>query len=84
MTDTLLTSAALNKVSIDDLVMVAYPMGEKANNPAHKLDGEQFVVKSKRKAMSDKGGDTYIYELYGASSDMGVPYSFLTDELIKL
>lgn len=84
MADTLLTSATLNKVNIDDLVMVAYPIGEKTNNPAHKLDGEQFVVKSKRKARSDKGGDTYIYELYGASSDMGVPYAFLTDELIKL
>ncbi len=84
MVEAILAAATLNKVKVDDLVMVAYPIGEKTNNPAHKLDGEQFVVKSKRKARSDKGGDTYIYELYGASNDMGVPYSFLTDELIKL
>lgn len=79
MTDTL-----ANSIQEGDLIMVSYPLSEKSNNPAHKFDGEQFVVKSKRKARSDKGGDTYIYELYGASSDMGVPYAFLTDELIKL
>lgn len=82
MTDTLLTSAS--SIQPEDLVMVCYPMGEKTNNPAHKLDGEQFVVKTKRRANTDKGGDTYIYELYGANSDKGLPYAFLTDELIKL
>lgn len=69
----------------DDLVIVRYPLGEKTNNPAHKLDGEQFVVKTKRKVNAyGKGGDSYIYTLYGAESKKGVPYSFLTDELIKL
>lgn len=65
--------------------MVAYPPAEHTNNPARKLDGEQFVVKTKRKVNTyGKGGDSYIYTLYGAESKMGVPYSFLTDELIKL
>lgn len=73
-----------NKISVSDLVMVAFPVGEKTNNPAHRLDGEQFVVKSKRKPRCNKGGDIYLYELYGAESKAGVPYSFLTDELIKL
>ena len=68
----------------DDLVLVRYPLGEKTNNPAHKLDGEQFIVKAKHRPNTNKGGDTYIYELYGAESKKGVPYSFLTDELIKL
>ena len=68
----------------DDLVIVRYPLGEKTNNPAHKLDGEQFVVKRKYRPSSNKGGDTYLYELYGAESKKGVLYSFLTDELIKL
>lgn len=83
MTNTLL-NAASNRIAVNDLVMVCYPMGEKTNNPAHKLDGEQFVVKRKRKPVCKKGGDIYIYELFGAVSKFGVPYSFLTDELIKL
>lgn len=82
MTDTLLSAS--KSISEGDLVMVAYPISEKTNNPAHRLDGEQFVVKTKRKPGTKKGGDVYIYELYGAQSKKGVPYSFLTDELIKL
>ena len=82
MTDTLLTED--KKIRVGDLVMVAYPASEKTNNPAHRLDGEEFVVKTKRKPNITKGGDIYLYELHGAVSRMGVPYSFLTDELIKL
>ena len=48
-----------NKISVSDLVMVAFPVGEKTNNPAHVLDGQQFVVKSKCKTKTNKGGDTY-------------------------
>ena len=76
---------ASDKIKIGDLVMVAYPTGEHTNNPARKLDGQQFVVQSKHMAGGySKGGDKYIYELHGAVSDMGVPYSFLTDELIRI
>ena len=75
---------ASDKIRIGDLVMVAYPTAEQTNNPAHKLDGEQFVVKTKRKPKCNKGGDVYLYELYGAESKAGVPYSFLTDELILI
>lgn len=74
-----------DKINVSDLVMVAFPVGEKTNNPAHELDGQQLVVKSKRMAGGiSKGGDKYIYELHGAVSDVGVPYSFLTDELIRI
>ena len=73
-----------NKISKDDIVLVRFPLGEQTNNPAHRLDGEQFVVKSKRKPRCNKGGDIYLYELYGAESKAGKPYTFLTDELIKL
>ena len=73
-----------DKIRVNDIVMVTYPVGEKTNNPAHKLDGQQFVVKTKRKPKCNKGGDIYIYELFGATSNEGVPYSFLSDELIKL
>lgn len=71
-------------IKVNDIVLVRYPMGEQTNNPAHRLDGEQFVVKRKYKLNNKKGGDTYIYELFGAESKKGKPYSFLTDELIKL
>lgn len=73
-----------NKISVSDLVMVAFPVGEKTNNPAHTLDGQQFVVKSKCKTKTNKGGDTYQYELHGAESKAGKPFTFLTDELIRL
>ena len=83
MTDTLINQAS-GKIKEGDLVMVSYPMSEKTNNPAHALDGEQFVVKSKCKTKTNKGGDTYQYTLHGAESKKGKPYSFLTDELIRL
>lgn len=74
----------INTIKVNDIVLVRYPMGEQTNNPAHRLDGQQFVVKRKYKLNNKKGGDTYIYELFGAQSKKGKPYSFLTDELIKL
>ena len=83
MTDTLINQAS-GRIQEGDLVMVSYPMSEKTNNPAHALDGEQFVVKSRRRPNVTKGGDIYIFELFGAESKAGKPYSFLTDELIKL
>ena len=82
MTDTLLTED--KKIRAGDLVMVAYPASEKTNNPAHALDGQQFVVKSRRRPNVSKGGDIYLFELFGAESKAGKPYTFLTDELIKL
>ena len=82
MTETLLTED--KKIRVGDLVMVAYPASEKTNNPAHRLDGQQFVVKSRRRPNVTKGGDIYLFELFGAESKAGKPYSFLTDELIKL
>lgn len=83
MTDILLTAAS-GKIREGDLVMVSFPVSEKTNNPAHRLDGEQFVVKTKRKPVCKKGGDIYLYELFGAESKKGKPYTFLSDELIKL
>lgn len=82
MRDVLLSAA--RRIDPGDLVMVAFPMSDKTNNPAHKLNGQEFVVKSRRKPNANKGGDIYLYELHGATSKAGIPYSFLTDELIKL
>ena len=83
MTDTLL-SAAAHKIRENDIVMVSFPIGERTNNPAHKLDGQQFVVKKRYRPNVSKGGDIYLYELFGAVSDKGGPHTFLTDELIRL
>lgn len=82
MRDALLS--ATRRINPGDLVMVAFPVGDKTNNPARELDGQEFVVKARRKPNVTRGGDIYLYELHGAVSKAGVPYSFLTDELIKL
>ena len=51
--------------------------------PVDNLDSF-LLVKTRHKPNVNKGGDIYLYELHGAKSKAGVPYSFLTDELIKL
>lgn len=86
MTDTLLAARKYNKIGVGDLVMVSYPMGEQTNNPAHKLDGQEFVVKLIHRVPERKNSKVTrnYYELFGAVSKMGMPYAFLEDELIKL
>lgn len=86
MTDTLLAAESSGKIKEGDLVMVAYPFGEQTNNPAHALDGQEFVVKAKHKVTGLKPSrvSRNYYELYGAVSKLGMPYAFLEDELIKL
>ena len=85
MTDTLL-SAVRTKIGIGDPVMVVYPMGEQTNNPAHTLNGQEFVVKSIHRIAESKNSRVtrVYYELHGAKSSRGVHYAFLEDELIKL
>jgi len=72
-----------SKIVPGDLVMVRYPTTEKTSNPAHELDGEQFVVK-KRKVICTRPANRVYFELYGAKSKAGVPYAFLEEELIKI
>jgi len=82
MTDKLLINAR-DKIREGDLVLVCYPMNEQVNNPAKKLDGQQFVVK-RRQVICTRPANRVYYELYGAESEFGIPYGFLEDELIKL
>ena len=84
MRDALLSAA--RRIDPGDLVMVAYPTSEKTNNPAHKLDGQEFVVKLIHRVPERKNSKVTrnYYELFGAVSKMGMPYAFLEDELIKL
>ena len=72
-----------NKIAPGDLVLVRYPVSEKTSNPAHKLDGQQFVVRVRKTINHGTAARSY-YELYGAESKRGVPFAFLEDELIKL
>ena len=65
-----------------DMVMVSYPMNEKWNNPAHKYEGETFVIKSVKHYAHVAGNYRKMFTLYGAVSDKGMPYWFLPDELI--
>ena len=55
-----------NKIGVGDLVMVSYPMGEQTNNPAHKFDGEEFVVKVIRRVRESK--NTKVTRNYTSSS----------------
>ena len=85
MTDTLL-SAARETINEGVLVMVSYPLSDKTNNPAKKLDGMEFTVRNKhliREARNTRAIRHY-FELAGAVSDFGIHYGFCEDELIKL
>ena len=85
MTNTLL-AAAKGPIRIGDIVRVSYPMNEQTNNPARKLNGQEFTVRSIHRVAESKNSKVTrsYYELYGAVSDRGVHYGFLEDELIKL
>lgn len=67
-----------------DLVEVSYPVSDKFNNPARKLEGQQFLVKSVKYNSRLAGPYRTQYTLYGAEGLDGVPFWFLDDELIKL
>lgn len=85
MTDTLL-SAAREAIAVGDLVMVSYPLSDKTNNPAKKLDGMEFTVRNKHLIREEKNtrGIRHYFELNGAVSDLGIHYAFCEDQLIKL
>ena len=72
------------KIQIGTSVMVAYPMGEQTNNPAHKLDGQTFTVESVSICKTRQGNSKKMFSLEGARSAAGAPYWFLEDELIVL
>ena len=70
------------KIAPGALVMVSFPLekNEQTNNPAKKLEGQEFTVKRRVDIMVGRIRKSY-WELYGAVSDKGVPYGFLDDEL---
>lgn len=84
MTAALVTANRKKKMRPGTLVMVCFPMGETTNNPAVKYDGSEMVIKSVKVLPRQAGLNRKMYTLYGAESDMGMPYWFLEDELIVL
>lgn len=65
--------------------MVTYPTAYKFNNPAIRLNGREYVVKSVHHLKNKyQRIDRKYFELYGAESKLGINYAFLEDELIKL
>lgn len=75
-----------DRIKAGDLVLVSYTTGEQTNNPARKFNGQDFVVKRVHRVAESKNSKVTraYYELCGAVSNMGVPYAFLEDELIRL
>ena len=72
------------KITVGSKVIVAYPSdGQFLNDPARKYDGKEFVVKRKKVIMVGRVPSWY-WELYGAESDMGVPYGFCEEDLIRI
>ena len=69
------------RLRLGQMVMVCYPIGERWHNPAHKLDGLKFVIKTKHQPYSTWKPQ---YTLFEANSDAGKPYWFLEDELIPM
>ena len=60
-------------IEIGSEVMVHYPPSDsQTNNPARRLEGQTFVVKTIRMPRLIKAKRQYT--LYGAKSDMGMPY----------
>ena len=66
------------------MVIIAYPLNERTNNPAHKLEGETMVVKSVKEYPKATSIYRRMFTLYGAVSEKGMPYWFLEDELIPI
>ncbi len=69
------------KIKLNDRVLVYFD--EKSNDPASKYNGQVMTVNGKR-TIDNRAGDRIIYRLEGAVSDMGVPYSFVANNLVKL
>ena len=71
------------KISVGDRVMVAYDPKGWPNDPARKLDRQEFVV-ARRKAVKKGTVTRWYWELHGAESEFGVPYGFCEEDLIIL
>lgn len=69
------------KIKLNDRVLVCFD--EKSNDPASKYNGQVMTVNEKR-TIDNRAGDRTLYKLEGAVSDMGVPYSFIANNLVKL
>ena len=74
-------------IQIGDVVLVHIPTIDNSNSMLCKFQDTEMIVSKKvavrgyRLALADS---LFYYELYGAKSDMGVPYGFHPDWIIPL
>jgi len=61
-------------------VLVQILSDGQTNNPATRLNGQVFELKSKHHVTPTR----WYWELEGAVSEMGVPYGFLEEELFVI
>lgn len=71
------------KIAVGDRVLIAFDPKTWSSDPAHKLDGQEFVV-ARRCAVKKRNVTLWYWELRGAESECGVPYGFCEEDLILL
>ena len=67
-------------INIGSLVRVRFT-GKHDTDPAKKFNGQTFVVKSRKTIHQSKTDIRWLYELYGANSKKGMPYTFIEENL---
>jgi hypothetical protein len=71
-------------IEVGSMVKVNFPPARKriaTNDPARKLHGQVFVVKSRKSIYQSDTDVKWLYELYGANSKKGMPYTFIEENL---
>ena len=68
-------------LKVGGVVMIALPPEDKRNNPVAEFEGEQTYI-TKRVLL--KKTTVQYYELAGATSKYGIPYSFVREWLIPI
>lgn len=68
-------------INLGSVVEVVFPVTKSGTkDPAFKFNGRCFVVKSRR-SIRMSTDSSFVYELYGAESEYGFPYTFREENL---
>lgn len=67
-------------IQIGSLVKVSFKKRIETD-PAKKFNGQTFVVKSRRSIHQSDTDVRWLYELYGAKTKHGMPYTFIEENL---
>ena len=80
----LIMAANRSELRPGDLVMISISMDAQTNNPAVKFDGEVHAIRDKHFVNGSHIGQKPQFTLYGVTSEFGLPYWFLADDLIPM